>query len=298
MQQQRAQLRYRERSAVPRLKTIFRNAGPHARRTATGTQPMTMKNSMHPYASNVRRRCAPLALALLTALALGGCGGGGSSADSAGSTSPSEDTPSHEIPADSTASNTAVPTPTQPPAPPALSVAATNAFTTGNPTALTGEDAAAMLAKARKIAWDIRRDQTEAVASIYGSETLALNLNHTTNSSSITVNKSTVAAPLILADGGAGMAAIAQIGQGRGLAYGADVLGWMSGTTREQQHYPFFLRAFRWLVTGNGGKALPSTLNFAVAGYSASNVTSYLSRAGSTATVVTCAVADPANTCW
>lgn len=155
-----------------------------------------------------------------------------------------------------------------------------------------------MLAKARKIAWDIRRDQTEAVASIYGSETLALSLNHTTNSSSITVNKSTVAAPLILADGGAGMAAIAQIGQGRGLAYGADVLGWMSGTTREQQHYPFFLRAFRWLVTGNGGKALPSTLNFAVAGYSASNVTSFLSRAGSTATVVTCAVADPANTCW
>lgn len=224
---------------------------------------------MYPYASNVRRLCALLALALLTALALGGCGGGGGGSAGVASGPAS-----------------------------VLTSPASAALASGDARSLSTEDAASLLRYTTNLTADTRTQQTQAVASIYGNTDIALQLNHTTNSSDINISRSAVATPLILSDDGSGMAAIAQIGTGRGLAYGANVLGWMAGVSIEQQHLPFFNRAFKWLMTGSGDGNLPSTLKFSTAGYDANAVKNYLTRAGSAGSPVACKVDDPANTCW
>ncbi len=228
-------------------------------------------------------RARLLTFLLFVGLSITGCGGGGGG-EGAGSSSSSSDI--------------AIPNIAQPPEPPSLSSDVKAALSSGNPSVLRAEDADALLGRAASQAWSIRNRQMLALASIYGTDELGLSLNHTKSSSAITVNKTTVAAPLILADAGDGMAAIAEMGNGRGLAYGADVLAWMAGTTREQQHFPFFLRAFRWLVQGDGNTPLPGMLRIASAGYDANTVKTFIVRAGSTATVMNCAVADPSNTCW
>ena len=145
---------------------------------------------------------------------------------------------------------------------------------------------------------DLRKMQTQAQATIYSADITQLSLDHTTNSSSITAVKQTIASPLILSDNGTGMAAIAQVGAGRGLAYGADVLSWMAGNTRQQQHLPLFNRAFAWLVTGDASSKLPQKLTVGTAGYDANVVKQYLQRVGSNATLTLCKVDDPNNTCW
>lgn len=172
------------------------------------------------------------------------------------------------------------------------------ALQSGDASALTAQDRPALIARAASAASTIGAKQTQALASIYGSDITQLALNHSTNSSSITAAKTTIATPLIVSDDGTGMAAIAQIGPGRGLAYGANVLSWMAGTTREQQHLPLFNRAFAWLLTGDGAAKLPATITVGSAGYDANTVKNYLARVGSTANLTSCKVDDPANTCW
>lgn len=176
--------------------------------------------------------------------------------------------------------------------------AITQALQSGDPTALTAKDRDTLLARAVSLATTLGAKQTQALASIYGTDITQLALDHTTNSSSITAAKTTIATPLIVSDNGSGMAAIAQIGSGRGLAYGANVLSWMAGTTREQQHLPLFNRAFAWLMTGDGAAKLPATIAVGTAGYDANTVKNYIVRAGSSATLTTCKVDDPDNTCW
>lgn len=184
---------------------------------------------------------------------------------------------------------------------PGLPAAAQAALNSGDPRALTESDAAALLQFAGKRAGELRAVQTQAVASIYGSPAPVLQLNHRTGGGGgrpIVVTKNAIATPFIVSDDGTGMAAIAQLGKGRGLAYGADVLAWMAGTSTEQQHLPLFTRAFSWLLTGDANRTLPATLSFATANYSTGNLTALAKRLGSTATASTCAITDPSNTCW
>ena len=65
-----------------------------------------------------------------------------------------------------------------------------------------------------------------------------------------------------------------------------------------QQHYPQFLRSFKWLMTGSGTGTLASSIRYATAGYTSSYVKNFITRAGASATAVDCAVGDPSNSCW
>lgn len=210
-----------------------------------------------------------LSIFALSALLLSGCGGGGSGAANQ-------------------ASGTTPPTAAQ------LIEAAVNS---GDPAQLQDAHLPALLQGVAKESSAVRDRQLGALRDIYSGVT-DLTLNHTTSSQRINISRQGLAAPLIIADNDAGMAGFAQIGTGRGLVYGADALGWMAGTTREQQHLPLFNRAFSWLVTGKANGPLPATLKVATAGYNVNTVKAYLTRVGSATTALTCAVADTANTCW
>ena len=149
-----------------------------------------------------------------------------------------------------------------------------SALSSGDVAGLQSADGSTLLDRAIAEANSQRSTQSSALASIYGDGTdvTDLSLSIGTNSASIGVQATTTAASYIVADSGAGMAAVTSYGRGRGMAYGADVLQWMAGTTKEQQHYPLFLRAFTWLITGSGSGTLPTTIKYATAGYTASYV--------------------------
>lgn len=175
------------------------------------------------------------------------------------------------------------------------------ALASGDPAGLQGADAASLLEQAIAEAGCKHAGHQDALRAIYGAggEGLSLALNvGTSTSATIGVLASTTATPYIVSDSGAGIAAVSHDGAGRGMAYGADVLQWMAGTSKEQQHYPQFLRAFTWLMTGSGGGSLPATIRYASAGYAASSVKNFITRTGKTPAAVDCAVADSSNTCW
>ena len=175
------------------------------------------------------------------------------------------------------------------------------ALASGDPAGLQGADAASLLEQAIAEAGRKNAGHQEALRSIYGTggEGLSLALNVGTSTSAIIgVLASTTATPYIVSDSGAGIAALSHDGAGRGMAYGADVLQWMAGTSKEQQHYSQFLRAFTWLMTGSGSGSLPATIRYASAGYTASSVKNFITRTGKTPAAVDCAVADSSNTCW
>jgi hypothetical protein len=158
------------------------------------------------------------ALCVLTSLAvLAACGGGekgSGSGTSAGTGTTSAPSP---------AAPTALPT----------TDAITLALQTGDPRALTAADREVLMQRTVATATTLRSKQSQALGSIYSADITQLALEHSKSSVSITAAKSTIATPLIVSDNGTGMAAIAQVGTGRGLAYGANVLGMMAGATSQ-----------------------------------------------------------------
>ncbi|TXH45889.1 MAG: hypothetical protein E6Q92_02810 [Burkholderiaceae bacterium] len=223
----------------------------------------------------MNRTPAARLLALATALVLSACGGGGGgSGTGAGGSTPA-------------------PTPTPPTSKPLAA-----ALVSGDPSALAAADQPDILTQAIQEATGLKQRQLAAVASIVDPSVTDFSFKLGTNSSDITASKNTLSVPLVVADDGSHLASIALVGNGRGLAYGANVLSWMAGSTTEQQHQPFFRRAFTWLVAGQGGATLPTTLKVAAAGYDGNVVKAYGAKVGVTVTVQTCKIDDPANTCW
>ncbi|WP_373974468.1 ImpA family metalloprotease [Chitinibacter sp. SCUT-21] len=172
------------------------------------------------------------------------------------------------------------------------------ALRTGSVKGLNATDRAAFLSLATQLSTRYQQQQNGAITDIYGDASLNLTLNHTSNSSEINVSSRTVATPLLLADDGSGMAAIAQYGKGRGLAYGADVLSWIANQSRETQHTALFTRAFNWVLTGKAAGPLPSTIKFATTGYATANVSKFISNQGKVAQAVACDLSVNTNTCW
>ncbi|QDL53589.1 ImpA family metalloprotease [Rhodoferax aquaticus] len=228
------------------------------------------------------RKQSILALTSLVVLSLVACGGGDKGSGSATS---------------SATGTTSTPSPSAPTATPSTD-AITLALQTGDPRALTATDRDVLMQRALATATSLRSKQSQALSSMYSADITQLALDHSNSSISITATKTTIATPLIVSDSGTGMAAIAQVGTGRGLAYGANVLGMMAGTTTQQQHLPLFTRAFRWLMTGDGAGALPANFAVATAGYDVNSVKQFATRVGSTATASSCKIEDPSNTCW
>ncbi|MGL4995941.1 MAG: ImpA family metalloprotease, partial [Deefgea sp.] len=163
---------------------------------------------------------------------------------------------------------------------------------------LTAADRPALLKLATQLADRYKQNQNAAIADIFGDASANLTLNHSTNSSEINIGSRTIATPLLTADNGNGMAAIAQYGKGRGLAYGKDVLSWIANQSQETQHTQLFTRAFNWVVTGKAAGPLPSTVKFATAGYNAANVSKMITNQGKIAQAISCDLTLSTNTCW
>ncbi|HSW12196.1 MAG TPA: hypothetical protein VLI06_05105, partial [Solimonas sp.] len=175
------------------------------------------------------------------------------------------------------------------------------AVASGDPSGLLAEDRATLLSRAISKANGRRARTQQILGDIYNSQgavpDLALNVG---SGSSIPMLAAgiTQAIPFIVSDDGTGIAAIMEDGSGRGMAYGADVLSWMAGTTKEQQHLPLFTRAFTWLLTGDADGALPATIKFSQSGYTSSTVRNFVTRLGKTPQEVSCNISLPGNTCW
>ena len=229
-----------------------------------------------------------LNLAIAIAMSgLAGCGGGdnGGSAESDGSSSdsPSVSVSEVSVPVGQTAEQRL-----------------SKALFSGDVSGLESVDINTLLDRAIAEAKNQKADQTQMLSSIYGdgSDVKDVSLTIGTSTSSIGIQASTTASSFIIANNGNSLAAVAKYGNGRGMAYGADVLQWMSATTEQQQHYPLFLRSFKWLMTGSGSGTLPATIKYATSDYTATSVKNFITRAGAVPEAVACAVADSANTCW
>lgn len=172
------------------------------------------------------------------------------------------------------------------------------AATTGDSSQLSTADEPTLLQLATSLAVKYQQQQSAAVADIYGNSSTNTALNLTSNSSDINIRSHTMASALVSADDNSTLAAIAQFGQGRALAYGANVLSWIANQSNETQHTTVFNRAFTWVVTGKASGALPATLKFATAGYDAPTVSKLIKNLGSTSQVITCDLVDSTNTCW
>nr|WP_314901244.1 ImpA family metalloprotease [uncultured Deefgea sp.] len=168
----------------------------------------------------------------------------------------------------------------------------------GSVKGLTAADRTVLLQLATQLADRYKQNKNGALADIFADPSATLTLNHTTDSSEINVGSRTVATPLLTADDGSGMAAIAQYGKGRGLAYGKDVLSWIANQSQETQHTALFTRAFNWVVTGKAAGALPTTVKFATTGYSAANVSKMIKNQGKAAQAISCDLSASNNTCW
>lgn len=170
----------------------------------------------------------------------------------------------------------------------------------GDVTGLDESDRLTLLQKALKIASDIRIQQNVVLSKIYRENGQDLNqsLAFTNQSISISLQNSTSGMSFLTSDNGNGLAALSQIGTGRTMGYGADVLSWMAGTTNQQQHLPIFTRAFTWLMTGDANATLPANIKFSQAGYNANNVKNFVARTGSLAQELPCDLTDTNNTCW
>ena len=175
------------------------------------------------------------------------------------------------------------------------------ALATGDPSGLLPEDRATLLQRATSKAIQLRVRPQQILADIYNTKgqvpDLALSVGADT-STGLASGGITQAIPFIVADDGRGIAAVAELGAGRVLAYGANVLSWMAGTTREQQHLPLFTRAFNWVMTGQGDGSLPATIRFSQAGYNSGVVKSFVTRLGKQTQEISCDIASPTNTCW
>ncbi|PTU32849.1 ImpA family metalloprotease [Stenotrophobium rhamnosiphilum] len=193
------------------------------------------------------------------------------------------------------------------------------ALASGDPSGLQAEDRATLLQRATSKASAMRSRAQQVLSDIYNANGQVPNLSVSVGvndnsapgyfSNPIYSSGVTQAIPYIVSDDGTGIAAITELSgdtkTGRGMAYANDMLSWMSGTTREQQHLPLFTRAFTWLMTGQAGGTLPSTIKFSQSGYNSSTVRNFLTRLGKTATEIpgdgsatTCNIASSTNTCW
>ncbi|MDO8178114.1 MAG: ImpA family metalloprotease [Undibacterium sp.] len=174
------------------------------------------------------------------------------------------------------------------------------AMKSGDVTGLDSSTKLSLLQQALKIATAVRSLQATTLSTIYkkNGKDLDQSLTFTNNSTQVSLQNSTSGMSFLTTDNGNSMAALSQVGTGRAMGYGADVLSWMAGTTNQQQHLPLFTRAFTWLMTGDANAALPANIKFSQAGYSANSVKTFVTRLGSQSQELTCDLTDTSNTCW
>ena len=215
---------------------------------------------------------------------------------------PSVTTPSTETPSVTTPS-TETPSTTTPAPDPTVETPVTVdriavALASGDSSPLLEEDKLTLLQSATKIIQTTRTSQQALIASLIDDSTAAT-LDFTKNSQTVSPLLSTAATPLLASTSGNVLATISTANGGRGLGYGKDLLGQLATTSgSNQEQLPLFKRSFTWLVTGDAASTLPETVRIATQNYTAATVSNLVTRLGSKATTVTCAITDPSNTCW
>ncbi|MET3135527.1 hypothetical protein AAKU55_005838 [Oxalobacteraceae bacterium GrIS 1.11] len=174
------------------------------------------------------------------------------------------------------------------------------AMISGDASGLDAKAKLTLLQQAQSIALDVRSFQSATLGKILKKNSTDLNqaLSFSNSSISVSLQNSTSGMSFLAADSGNGMAVLSQVGRGRGMTYGADVLAWMAGTSNQQQHFPIFARAISWLMNGDPDTALSKTVKFSTAGYDATTVRTLLTRLGSSGAEQICDLTDVNNTCW
>lgn len=251
-------------------------------------------------------------LTLLASIALTACGGGGSG-DSSPSIPPSIDRPTPQPPGTETPDQPGTPGVTPPEVkppevdPPAVLPPVTEppvssrieqALRAGNSRLLLAEDQTELLQSATQLIQQTRLQQQTLIGLLLDDDTAAA-LDFGNNSQRVSPLLSTSASPLLVANNGNVLASIATAQNGRALAYGKDLLGQLATASgANQAQLPLFKRSFSWLATGKAQGPLPATLRIATQNYSQASVTNLVARLGSKAEMVSCAITDPANSCW
>lgn len=190
------------------------------------------------------------------------------------------------------------------------------ALKTGNSSNLTEQDRLALLQSALSTAKQQKQWQQKLLSSLYlnaEQQVLQPRLTFTPDSSiniyptdlssaiPIAVGDNVCEWPLSLqASKGCGLGVAAQVGKGRGLAYGQEMFGSMLNNRAD--FMPFnevFNNSLRWLITGNAQTPLKSSLSIAVRGYNAQTAKKYFEQQlGTEVTILDCNVLDPKQSCW
>lgn len=172
------------------------------------------------------------------------------------------------------------------------------ALRAGNSRLLLAEDQTELLQSATQLIQQTRLQQQTLIGLLLDDDTAAA-LDFGNNSQRVSPLLSTSASPLLVANNGNVLASIATAQNGRALAYGKDLLGQLATASgANQAQLPLFKRSFSWLATGKAQGPLPATLRIATQNYSQASVTNLVARLGSKAEMVSCAITDPANSCW
>jgi len=241
-------------------------------------------------------------LTLLASLALTACGGGGSG-DTSPATPPGTETPAQPgtpgVPPPDVAPPEVDPPAVLPPVTePPTSSRIEQALRAGDSRLLLAEDQTELLQSATQLIQQTRLQQQRLLAQLLDDSTAAA-LDFGNNSQRISPLLSTSASPLLVANNGNVLASIATAQNGRALAYGKDLMGQLATASgANQTQLPLFRRSFTWLATGQAQGPLPATLRMATQNYSQASVTNLVARLGSKAEMVSCAITDPANSCW
>jgi uncharacterized protein with PIN domain len=172
------------------------------------------------------------------------------------------------------------------------------ALRAGDSRLLLAEDQTELLQSATQLIQQTRLQQQRLLAQLLDDSTAAA-LDFGNNSQRVSPLLSTSASPLLVANNGNVLASIATAQNGRALAYGKDLMGQLATASgANQTQLPLFRRSFTWLATGQAQGPLPATLRMATQNYSQASVTNLVARLGSKAEMVSCAITDPANSCW
>lgn len=186
--------------------------------------------------------------------------------------------------------------PAEPIIPPSTQDRIDKALVTGNPDELKFDDEQDLLQLAIYEAGRLQNQQVTALHNIFNTK-VSLSLDFSNNSISISPRQATVAFPYLVADNGNVLASASMQEEGRGLAYGRDILELIDGNGAQAEHKPLLNRAVNWLVNNDANQDI-STLNYAIYGYDNNRFSSYLSSRDIEFKKADCDLNNVNNNCW
>lgn len=163
----------------------------------------------------------------------------------------------------------------------------TVAVITGDPGGLS--NAMAVADRARTLATQLDQQQQSRFSAIYDGASAEYQAGG--SSQWINIANTELAQPLVVGDKGRNLAGLSVAEGGRAAAYGVNVLEQFRSGSSNMAHMPAFKRVLAWLLSGNAGRALPTSLKVGWSGISQASLTGGLAALGITATTPVCDIA-------